>query len=254
MKKLKNVIVVILLALFIMGVIVFFVEQRKALLNINVEPAKVSFKINNKEYKNIDAFKKKVSPGKYEVEISKENYETYKKTLTVKRGEQLNLKIVLDVNKETKTLIKKSITQFIKKQPFIKSLKHEEKITKFQDNYAEVEIIFAAKIESENAILKKENNQWKIIEMGTGIDLETFIKEIPKKKLIEKLPYVEESFEVDYIGYLDQFYVTIKKEPLDKTKKISRAWFDKQGVDRKAITIKWVISPLLMDNQKPSVE
>lgn len=250
----KNILFISIGIILLIIIVLFVAEQRKSLLNIYIKPAKVSLKINNKEYKNIDAFKKKVSPGKYEIEVSKENYETYKKALTIKEKEQVDLTIVLEVNKKIKTLIKKSITQFIQKQPFRKNLKYEEKITEFRDDYAEVEVNFAAKVEPEIMILKKENNQWEVLETGTDVNLETFIKEIPKRELIKKLPYVEENFEVDYIGYLDQFYVTIKKEPLEKIKKMVRAWFDEQGIDRKTITIKWTISPLLIETQKPSAD
>ena len=90
----KPFVIIISIIVFFALVISFIAYQISlATVNILVAPISSSIKINNKEYQN---GQHKFSPGTYQVEISKEAFNTKTFTLNLKSGETVNLHAYLE--------------------------------------------------------------------------------------------------------------------------------------------------------------
>lgn len=242
----KIIISIIILFLLIMSLMLFYSFGMSSLV-IKTNPNNVDIKINDKEYRHVNVFAKKLYRGNYEIKVSKKDYESHEKEIFIKPRTKINLEINLEIKAEERRKIKKALDDYIKSITLLKNLEYKTKISKIENNFAEVYVSPTNGAESFIVVLQKKESEWQGQRWGE-VSLDSLENEIAKENLIKELPYVTDNFEVDYIASLDQFYVTITKEPIDKAKKQTRAWFDKQGIDRNAITIKWILSPVLIRN------
>lgn len=247
MKFNKNLIFFVIILIIGISALVIW-QKNKGVLEIDFEQKNVNLKINKKIYfvKN-KKFEKKMLPGKYKIEADKKDYEKYEQSIIINPHQKINLVINLRLKKDIEKNIKNTIKNYVKENNLFENYKIE--IKKTEENYVEAGIYPKEKEQPLFLILKKINGNWKIITVGTDIDLDTHIKNERKEALIKSLPYISENFEVYYIDYLDQFYVIIKKEPIDRTKQEARNWFDSQGIDRNNIVIRWSLSPVLIRNK-----
>jgi len=248
----KNILIPAIVLIIASILILLIADQRKGMLEISFTPKEVNFKINNKQYFKINHFKRKLPPGKYKIEVTKEDYETFKEDLSINPRENKKLKISLKIKKETEIAIKTQVLKHLKNQPHLSKIEFKIKIIEIKKDYAKVKVSPSEKVvEDFLVILKKENNTWKVLAEGTDdISPETLNQETLKINLIKKLPYVSEEFDIVYVDHLDQFYVIIKKEPIEKTKEKARKWLDEQGINRKTIKIRWTLSPTLIRSKQ----
>lgn len=250
----RNILFFIIIFIIIIGLIFFF-QFRKSTLTINIVPKDATIKINDKIYlvDENGILKVKLTPNSYKISVSKEGYKTYNQTISLKARDEIELNIVLEVEKNINDPIKETVISYLQSLGISESQYSQYKIEikLGEKGYAEAHIIKPEE-DTEPAlfiILEKNNNVWQIVEVG-DITVERYEKLLPKKDLIPKLPYITDSFEIRYFPNYDEFFVTIKKEPVEKVKEEVRTWFDQQGVDRDIITIRWALSPVLTREQK----
>lgn len=225
-------VVIFLLILFL----IVLLSQKNALLIIDFDPSNVNLKINKKEYLNIDKFEKKLKAGNYEIEVSKEDYETHKQQIILKKRERKSLKITLTPSLEAKKEILLTTEQEINRI-FEEQYQFDIKVLRVEGEYAEV-IAVPITLEADSlvAVLKKIDGKWKVV---SDFGPEEHIEKTKREELGKTLPYKEDSFEVQYLDTEDAFLVIIKKEPVKKTMEKAKNWFKKQGLDPEQTSILW---------------
>jgi flagellar basal body-associated protein FliL len=68
-----------------------------------------------------------------------------------------------------------------------------------------------------------------------------------KEAILKSLPVKTDEFNIEYYASDGTILVTIKKEPVDKSRKDSEKWFTDKGIkDFAKYNIQWIVSPDLM--------
>ena len=166
-KKMIIILIISLIAIIIVGILIYFLANNKGTLVIESDLKKINVEINSNKYSENTPFKMSLKSGTYEIKVSQENYADYNQQIEIKRGKITKINAKLELDPGLKDQLIKIINPYVKAHSG-KGLTFEIKGLKIENNEAEATIIPTNSIsESATIVLKKENGKWEVTSFGT---------------------------------------------------------------------------------------